>query len=83
MENLSITKVNAGTAFNVIPESSYIGGTLRSTNQKERNYLLKKIEETSKNTALAHNCNIEFRRKKKTGEYIWVQGTNIYNESYE
>ena len=58
---LSITKVNAGTAFNVIPESSYIGGTLRGTNEKERNYLLKKIEETSKNTALAHNCDIEFK----------------------
>ena len=58
---LSITKVNAGTAFNVIPEKAYIGGTLRSTNDKERNYLLKKIEEISKNTAISHNCETEFK----------------------
>ena len=32
-----------------------------STNDKERSYLLKKIEEISKNTALAHNCDIEFK----------------------
>ena len=37
----------------------YIGGTLRTTNRKERDYLLEKIEQVSK-TAISHGCKVDF-----------------------
>ena len=58
---LSITKIKAGSAFNVIPETSYLGGTLRSTNKYERNILLDKIKDLVKQTAAVHNCKVEFQ----------------------
>ena len=58
---LSITKIKAGSAFNVIPETSYLGGTLRSTNKFERNILLDKIKDLVKKTAAVHNCKVELQ----------------------
>merc|ERR1711991_724086 len=55
---ISITKINAGSAFNVIPDEAYIGGTLRTTNNTERDTLLKKMAEE---TASSHNCKIDFK----------------------
>lgn len=43
---LSITHINAGTgAFNVIPESAYINGTVRSFNPETRSYLQGRIRD--------------------------------------
>ena len=58
---LSITKINSGSAFNVIPENSYLGGTLRSTNEHDRDNLLKKIKSLVEQTAISHNCKVDFR----------------------
>ena len=58
---LSITKINSGSAFNVIPETAYLGGTLRSTNEQDRDNLLKKIKSLVKQTAISHNCKVDFR----------------------
>ncbi len=58
---LSITKIKSGSAFNVIPESAYLGGTLRSTNKRDRNNLLKKIEFLVKQTAISYNCKVDFK----------------------
>ena len=58
---ISITKINAGSAFNVIPDEAYIGGTLRTTNKTERDTLLKKIKKMAEETASSHNCKIDFK----------------------
>tara|TARA_A100000164_G_scaffold377453_1_gene416647 strand:+ start:131 stop:1294 length:1164 start_codon:yes stop_codon:yes gene_type:complete len=57
---LSITKINSGSAFNVIPEIAYLGGTLRSTNKHERKDLLTKIKNLTEQTAITHNCKVDF-----------------------
>ena len=60
---LSITKIEGGSAFNVIPDTVTIGGTLRSTDQKNRNEMLDKIKKVASNTCAISNCelNIEIR----------------------
>ena len=60
---LSITKIEGGSAFNVIPDIVTIGGTLRSTDQKNRNEMLDKIEKVASHTCAISNCevNIEIR----------------------
>ena len=60
---LSLTKIEGGSAFNVIPDSVTIGGTLRSTNEHIRNDMLKKIKKVALNACEISNCkvNIEIR----------------------
>ena len=60
---LSITKIEGGSAFNVIPDTVTIGGTLRSTDQKNRNEMLDKIKKVASNSCAISNCelNIEIR----------------------
>ena len=60
---LSLTKIEGGSAFNVIPDTVTIGGTLRSTNERIRNDMLKKIKKVALNACEISNCkvNIEIR----------------------
>ena len=60
---LSLTKIEGGSAFNVIPDTVTIGGTLRSTNEHIRNDMLKKIKKVALNACEISNCkvNIEIR----------------------
>ena len=60
---LSLTKIEGGSAFNVIPDTVTIGGTLRSTNTIIRDDMLKKIKKVVLNACAISNCkvNIEIR----------------------
>jgi hippurate hydrolase len=60
---LSLTKIEGGSAFNVIPDKVTIGGTLRSTNIDTRNDLLNKIKNSAQGACAINNCivNIEVR----------------------
>ncbi len=60
---LSLTKIEGGSAFNVIPDTVTIGGTLRSTNTIIRDDMLKKIKKVVLNSCAISNCkvNIEIR----------------------
>ena len=60
---LSLTKIEGGSAFNVIPDTITIGGTLRSTNTIIRDDMLKKIKNVALNACAISNCkvNIEIR----------------------
>ena len=60
---LSLTKIEGGSAFNVIPDTVTIGGTLRSTNAIIRDDMLKKIKKVALNACAISNCkvNIEIR----------------------
>ena len=60
---LSLTKIEGGSAFNVIPDKVTIGGTLRSTNTDTRNDMLEKIKHAAQGACSVNNCsvNIEIR----------------------
>ena len=60
---LSLTKIEGGSAFNVIPDTVTIGGTLRSTDESIRQDMLKKIKSVVVNACQISNCevNIEIR----------------------
>lgn len=60
---LSLTKIEGGSAFNVIPDKVTIGGTLRSTNTDTRNDMLEKIKHAAQGACSINNCsvNIEIR----------------------
>ena len=60
---LSLTKIEGGSAFNVIPDTVTIGGTLRSTNTIIRDDMLKKIKKVALSACAISNCkvNIEIR----------------------
>ena len=56
---LSLTKIEGGSAFNVIPDTVTIGGTLRSTNENIRNNMLQKIKKVAKNACEISNCKVD------------------------
>ena len=60
---LSLTKIEGGSAFNVIPDTVQIGGTLRSTNNFTREIMLSKIKNVVTNACAINNCkvNVEIR----------------------
>ncbi|HLZ60303.1 MAG TPA: amidohydrolase [Ktedonosporobacter sp.] len=53
--------INAGTAFNIIPEVAVMQGTMRAFTPEHRAYLLRRIEEVAKGvaTAMGGDCEIE------------------------
>jgi amidohydrolase len=55
---ISLTKLEAGSAFNVIPATATIGGTLRTMNAETRLRMIAKIETTAKNAAATMGCNV-------------------------
>ena len=61
---ISLTKLNAGSAYNVIPDKATIGGTLRTMRSDTRQEMLEKIENVAKTTAKVAGCEVtmEFRR---------------------
>jgi amidohydrolase len=53
---VTCTKVTAGTASNVIPESVAMGGTLRATSQEARERAHAGLHRVAANIAAAHQC---------------------------
>ncbi|MDR2139675.1 MAG: amidohydrolase [Tannerella sp.] len=58
---LGITQVQAGEIYNVIPNSAYIGGTIRFFNRAEAEKAFALLRKVSEHIAQAHNCTVEFR----------------------
>ena len=55
----SITKINAGTRNNIIPDQCEMEGSIRSYSSEEQNYYFRRIGEIAKNVASAFNCTAE------------------------
>lgn len=53
---VSVTKIEAGTTFNVIPATARIGGTARSLSAEVRDLLERRIGEVAEGVAAAHGC---------------------------
>jgi amidohydrolase len=55
----TVCRFNAGEAFNVIPAEVSFGGTLRCTNNDDRDYLKQSIRRTAEQFAALHDVKIE------------------------
>lgn len=53
---VTVTRIQAGTAFNVIPESVTCEGTLRSVSEPSRDLAVAGIQRVAENVAAAHGC---------------------------
>ncbi|MDR1681869.1 MAG: amidohydrolase [Candidatus Symbiothrix sp.] len=60
---LGITQVQGSKIYNVIPDSVFIGGTLRffDLNEGEKSFAL--LRKVSEDIAQAHNCTVKFHEK--------------------
>lgn len=56
---LSITRVRAGEAYNVIPQEVELGGTLRTFDSEVRNLVLARFESIIQNISASMNCKAE------------------------
>lgn len=61
---ISLTTLRAGEAFNVIPETAVLGGTLRAFDERLRNALTARLEEVASHTAQAFGASatLEYER---------------------
>jgi amidohydrolase len=57
---LSVTSLQAGSSFNIIPDQARIGGTVRTFDMTVLDMIEKRMEDISKLTAQAHGCHAEF-----------------------
>jgi len=55
---VSVTTVNSGTAFNVIPQSAELTGTIRTFDLGVRDRVLQRFEQVSKGIAEAMGCSV-------------------------
>jgi amidohydrolase len=62
---VSICKIQAGGAYNIIPDFATFGGTLRSHNPELRDYLPKRVEEILKGVVAAMRGSYEFTLHKR------------------
>ncbi|MEJ8776710.1 amidohydrolase [Pseudogracilibacillus sp. ICA-222130] len=62
---LGLTKINGGTAHNVIPNDVTVGGTLRFYDADEGKKALSILKDVATQTAAAHQCSITFNEKTK------------------
>ncbi len=58
---VSVTMINGGTAFNVIPSSITFGGTLRTYNEERAPEIAEHVHRICKGVAAAHECEVEVR----------------------
>ena len=61
---ISVTKINAGTAYNVIADEVFLGGTIRTFKKETRKLIKEKLEKISKGIAIANGGDITFRYKE-------------------
>ncbi|MCR4886570.1 MAG: amidohydrolase [Clostridiales bacterium] len=57
---LSVTHVEAGSTWNVMPEEALIEGTLRTLNQDLRRRMHKRVRQMAEGVAQAHGCQASF-----------------------
>ncbi len=53
---VTVTRLDAGTAHNIIPDTARLSGTIRTLSPDRRAAIRKAIEETAMHTARAHGC---------------------------
>lgn len=56
---VSVGRLQAGTALNVIPERAFLGGTVRATDPETRRLLVEEVERIARSVAAAHRVEAE------------------------
>ena len=56
---VTVTRIEAGTAFNVIPESVTCDGTIRSVSDESRERAIAGLRRVAEHVAAAHGCRAE------------------------
>ncbi|NTF45904.1 M20 aminoacylase family protein [Rhizobium rhizogenes] len=56
---LSVTKIGGGSAYNIIPETATIGGTIRTFSDEIRGLIRKRLTSIAQNVAAAHDLEAE------------------------
>jgi amidohydrolase len=67
---VSVTQFHGGDAFNVIPQTVELGGTIRTFKLDVRDTVLKRVEEITVQTAGAFGCKAEFTNTRLTPAVI-------------
>jgi len=63
---VSVTSIQAGTAFNVIPQTAELWGTIRTFDPDVRKTVIERFNQIVKGTAEAMNCQVEITVKEVT-----------------
>jgi len=63
---VSVTMLHSGTAFNVIPQETTLGGTIRTFDIRVRQKVLERFEQIVRGTADALGCQVEITSKRIT-----------------
>ncbi|MER9070627.1 M20 family metallopeptidase [Mesorhizobium sp. M0902] len=75
---ISITKLNAGTAYNTIPENAEMAGTVRTFAPGLRDFAERQIEACAEGIARALGAEIEFRhRRLEPAMFNHSEGTSL------
>ena len=67
---ISVTSVHAGTAFNIIPETAELAGTIRTFDPSVRKLVLERFEQIVRGTAQMMSCEVEIEIKRVTPPVI-------------
>jgi len=67
---VSVTQFHGGDAFNVIPQTVELGGTIRTFKLDVRDIVLKRVEEITVQTAESFGCKAEFTNTRLTPAVI-------------
>ncbi|KZL20657.1 putative hydrolase YxeP [Pseudovibrio axinellae] len=57
---VSVTFFNAGTAYNIIPDSAKLGGTIRTLNQDVRTQVAERVRQVVDGVCAAHGAGVDF-----------------------
>lgn len=57
---ISVTRINGGNTWNVIPEQAFLEGTVRTLSKENRELIPKRLEEVARHTAKAYGAEAEF-----------------------
>lgn len=58
---LSVTQFHAGDVSNIIPDSAWIAGTVRTFNREVLSFIEERMRMIASSTAAAHNCTVDFQ----------------------
>ena len=73
---LSITSINGGNTFNVIPKNASMMGTVRAVDLDARDFIIKRMEEITKGYAQAMRCEAKFELFAKPSMFV-VNDNNL------
>jgi amidohydrolase len=67
---VSVTSIHSGTAFNIIPQTAELNGTIRTFEPEVRKLVLERFEQIIRGIASAMGCEVEINLKQVTAPVI-------------